>query len=81
VLSLVYYDYLAGTTFSDGVKWVACVVLVVGVLAQSGGFFLHMATGAAGRPSSGTALSTLGAGLLTAALLLLAYGLIAEWPG
>lgn len=81
VLSLVYYDYLGRTTLSEGVRWVACAVLLVGVLAQSGGFFVHMATGEAERPSRGTLLSTVGAGLMTAALLLLAYGLIAEWPG
>ena len=80
VLSLVYYDYLAGTTLSDGVRWLACVVLAIGVLAQSGGFFLHMATGTPGRSSTGTMVTTVGALLLAVAVLLLAYGLIAAYP-
>ena len=80
VLSLVYYDYLAGTTLSDGVRWLACVVLAIGVLAQSGGFFLHMAMAAPGRSSTGTMVTTVGALLLAVAVLLLPYGLIAAYP-
>src|SRR6266581_6021170 len=45
VLSLVYYTYLAQTTFSASLKVVACIVLLTGILAQSGGFFLHMLMG------------------------------------
>jgi hypothetical protein len=80
VLSLVYYDYLDRTTFSDGLKWVVCAVLGVGILAQSGGFFLHMAVGAPGRGSVGTKVTIAGALLLASAVLLLAYALIAEYP-
>ena len=80
VLSLVYYQYLAGTTVADGLQWLPCVVLVVGILAQSGGFFLHMAVGRPDAPSSGTILSTVGAILLAAALLFLAYALIGAYP-
>ena len=80
VLSLVYYQYLAGTTVADGLQWLACVVLVVGILAQSGGFFLHMAVGRPDAPSSGTILSTVGAILLAGALLFLAYALIGAYP-
>ena len=67
LLSLLYYNYLARTTFSDSLKWVACVVLVIGILAQSGGFFLHMGVGKPGRVSAGTVVTSVGA-------LLLAYG-------
>ena len=80
VLSLVYYQYLAGTTVADGLQWLACAALVVGILAQSGGFFLHMAVGRPDAPSSGTILSTVGAILLAAALLFLAYALIGAYP-
>lgn len=80
VLSLVYYEYLARTTVADGLQWLVCIVLVVGILAQSGGFFLHMAIGRPDSPSSGTLLSTVGAVLLAAALLFLAYALIGEYP-
>src|SRR6266480_2743264 len=41
VLSLVYLLYLPRADFSDALEWVAGGVLLVGVLAQSGGFFLH----------------------------------------
>ena len=81
VLALVYYQYLAGTTVASGLQWLACVVLVAGILAQSGGFFVHLAVGRPDAPSIGTRLSTVGAVLLAAALLFLAYALIAETPG
>jgi hypothetical protein len=80
VLSLIYYQYLAGTTVSDGMQWFVCLVLVVGILAQAGGFFVHMATGRPDAPSSGTLLTTVGAVLLAAAMLFLVYALIAEYP-
>jgi len=77
VLSLLYYTYLAQTTFSSGLKLVACIVLLVGILAQSGGFFLHMGVGKQGRLSIGNVVTIMGALLLAFAALLLAYGLIA----
>ena len=80
VLSLIYYQYLARTTVADGLKWLACGVLVVGILAQSGGFFLHLAVGEPGRPSAGTWVTTAGAVLLAAAVLFLAYALIRASP-
>ena len=76
ILSLVYYSYLAQTTFSAGLKLVACLVLLIGILAQSGGFFLHMLAGKPGKLSAGTLVTILGAVLLAFATLLLAYGLI-----
>jgi len=76
VLSLVYYQYLGQTTLSTSIRWTACIVLTVGILAQSGGFFLHMFLGQPGRPSVGTAVSTIGAVLLAVAVLVLAWGLI-----
>ena len=80
VLSLVYYSYLDRTTVSSGAKWLAGAVLVVGILAQSGGFFLHMAVGEAGRASAGTWVTTAGAVLLATAVLFLAYALIWRYP-
>jgi len=76
VLSLVYYIYLAQTTFTGGLKLAACIVLLIGILAQSGGFFLHMLVGKQGRLSVGNMVTILGAVLLAFAALLLAYGLI-----
>ena len=76
IMSLLYYTYLAQTTFSNALKLAACIVLLVGILAQSGGFFLHMLTGKPGRFSTGNMITILGALLLAFAALLLAYGLI-----
>jgi hypothetical protein len=76
LLSLLYYIYLAQTSFPGGLKLVACIVLVIGILAQSGGFFLHMLVGKQGRLSSGNIVTILGALLLALAALLLAVGLI-----
>jgi Ni,Fe-hydrogenase I cytochrome b subunit len=76
VLSLLYYNYLAQTTFSGSLKLVACIVLVIGILAQSGGFFLHMGIGKPGRISAGNIVTSVGALLLAFVVLMLAYGLI-----
>jgi hypothetical protein len=76
VLSLVYLLYLPRAEFSNGVEWAAGGVLLAGVLAQSGGFFLHLGIGDPGRPSAGTKLTRAGAFLLAAALVALAVGLI-----
>ncbi|MEU6743328.1 hypothetical protein [Streptosporangium sandarakinum] len=76
VLSLVYLLYLPRAGFSDGLEWLCGAVLLVGVLAQSGGFFLHLGIGKEGRGSYGTALTRAGALLLASALIALAAGLI-----
>lgn len=78
VMSLLYYTYLAQTTFPGSLKLVACILLVVGILAQSGGFFLHMIVGKPGRLSTGNLTTILGALLLAFTTLLLAYGLIVD---
>ena len=75
IMTLVYYHYLAQTTFSRGLQWFICAALVVGVLAQSGGFFLHMGVGQEGRWSAGTTVTMIGAATMALLLLLLAYGL------
>jgi hypothetical protein len=76
VLSLVYLLYLPRADFSDALEWISGGVLLAGVLAQSGGFFLHLVVGQPGRPSAGTTLTRTGALLIAAALLALAVGLI-----
>lgn len=75
VMSLVYYVFLGQTTFASGLKLFLCIVLLVGILAQSGGFFLHMLAGKPGRRSTGMLVTTLGAALLAFSTLFLAYGL------
>jgi hypothetical protein len=76
VLSLVYFIYLERAGYSEGMQWLAGLLLLVGVLAQSGGFFVHLGVGREGRSSAGTVLTRSGALLIAAALVILAIGLI-----
>jgi len=76
LLALVYLLYLPRADFSGGLQWLFGVALLVGVLAQSGGFFVHMAAGSDGNRSIGTTLTRSGALLIAAALVALAVGLI-----
>lgn len=77
VLSLVYFRYLEDTDFSSALRWAAGLVLLLGVMAQSGGFFLHMTAGDKTTPSIGTKLTRSGALLIGTALGTLAVGLVA----
>ena len=76
ILSLVYYLHLDRTGYSDRAKWIAGGLLQAGILAQSGGFFVHLGLGRPDRSSPGTALTRLGALLIAAALVVLAVGLL-----
>ena len=78
LLSLLYHSYLEQTGLRPAVKIGAAVVLLVGILAQSGGFFLHMLIGQPGEASLGTTITSLGAVLLAGAIAVLVYGLIAS---
>jgi len=80
LLSLLYVHYMEQTVLSRGLKLWGARVLLVGILAQSGGFFLHMGIGQPGVPSFGTTLTSIGAAFLAAAVLMLAYGLIVTRP-
>jgi hypothetical protein len=80
VMSLLYYTFLDKTSLSAAVKHGACAVLFVGILAQSGGFFLHMIMGQPNQTSIGTAVTVTGAILLAGAVLILVYGLLAARP-
>jgi hypothetical protein len=75
VLSLVYLRYLEDTGFSEELRWAAGATILLGVMAQSGGFFVHMASADKSAPSAGTKLTRAGALLIGLALLLLAVGL------
>jgi hypothetical protein len=77
VMALAALDVLARTDLGSGPRWVVCLLLLVGVLAQSGGMFVHMAVGRPGRWSWGNTMSTAGAVALAIALLWTAVGLIA----
>ena len=76
IMSLLYYMFLDRTSLSAAVKHAACAALFVGILAQSGGFFLHMVMGEANQASIGTAVTVTGAILLACAIVVLVYGLI-----
>jgi hypothetical protein len=77
VLSLVYFIYLDRTDYSSAVQWLAGGgLLLVGILSQSGGFFLHMWRGQPRQRSVGTEVTAAGAVLIAAALVTLAVGLI-----
>ena len=76
VLSLAYFSYLGRAGYSTGVQWLAGALLLVGVLAQSGGFFVHLGLGQQGRSSPRTVQTRGGALLIAAALIILAVGLI-----
>ena len=76
VLSLVYFLYLDRTGYSTGIQWIAGLLLLLGIMAQSGGFFLHLALGQKNRSSLGTIVTRTGALLIAAALIVLAIGLL-----
>ena len=76
VLSLVYFLYLGSKTdFSESTQWIVGAILLAGILAQSGGFFVHLGVGEAGRVSVGTRLTRWGAVLIATALVFLAVGI------
>jgi hypothetical protein len=77
VLALVVLDLLARTDLSRTGQWIVGTLLLVGVLAQSGGMFLHMGIGEPGRWSAGNNLTVFGAVLLAAAVLTTAVAVIA----
>jgi fucose 4-O-acetylase-like acetyltransferase len=76
VLSLVYFLYLNRTGYSTAVQWLAGLLLLLGIAAQSGGFFIHLALGQKNRSSLGTMVTRTGALLIAAALIVLAIGLL-----
>lgn len=76
LMALLYYHYLSRTEVSDGFAWAGCALVLLGAMAQSGGFFLHMAVGSEGEGSIGTTVTTVGALILTVAVGMLVYALI-----
>ncbi len=77
VLALVVLDLVTRTGLGRSGQWIVGTLLLVGILAQSGGMFVHMGIGKPGRWSAGNTLTTVGAVLLAAALLTTAVGVIA----
>jgi hypothetical protein len=78
ILALVVLDVVARAGLGTGLQWTISLLLLVGILAQSGGFFVHMAIGKPGRWSHGNTLTAAGAVVLAAALVTTAVGVIAS---
>jgi heme/copper-type cytochrome/quinol oxidase subunit 4 len=76
VLALVVLDVVDRNGLSSALEWTIGVLLIVGIVAQSGGMFVHMAIGKPGKWSMGNTLTTAGALVLTAALVTAAIGVI-----
>ena len=79
VMSLGYFYYLSQTSIPENWKVLACAALVVGILAQSGGFFLHLVIGQPGQLSAGNYLTITGAAILALAIIFLIYALVRHW--
>jgi len=75
-MSLLYYVFLDQTTSAPTTKQVGCLAMFVGILAQSGGFFVHVIVGQPNQPSIGTVITTAGAAFLATAVGILVYGLV-----
>jgi hypothetical protein len=71
ILALVALQILSRTTLSDTTLWITCFLLLFGILAQSGGFFVHLIPD---KGRLGGRVTSVGAVLLAAATLLTAYG-------
>lgn len=78
VLSLAVLDLLNHTDLSEAGQWAVGALLLAGVLAQSGGMFVHMGIGKPGRWSVGNTLTSVGAVLLAGALLMTGIAVIAS---
>jgi hypothetical protein len=73
LMALLYAIFLGRTALPATVQRLACLVLGVGILAQSGGFFIHLMPDKA---ALGTRVTITGAALLAGAVAVLVYGLI-----
>jgi hypothetical protein len=76
LMSLLYYTFMDKTALPPVAKHAACATLFVGILAQSGGFYIHMIEGQRNYAFIGTAVTSIGAVLLVCAIGVLVYGLI-----
>lgn len=75
LIFLLFIDFLTRTNLPNTAMHTACGIFVVGLLAQSGGFFVHMLRGQPDASSIGTRMTTVGALLLTVAIGFLVYGI------
>lgn len=76
LMALLYAFFVRETPYTETTQVVWTVVLLIGVLLQSGGFFVHMAVGRPDQGSAGTRTTMAGALVLVVAIGALVYGLI-----
>lgn len=76
ILALVFILLAERSAYSRSVQFRLSITLLVGILFQSGGFFVHMLVGEDGAGSIGTTLTSLGALLLAIAMIGLGVGLL-----
>lgn len=76
LLSLIYAMLLERSRWSHARKRLMLGILVLGGLAQSGGFFLHMLVGEPESMSAGTAMTLIGAVFLALSVIMLGVTLI-----
>lgn len=81
IMSLAFYFFLDQTGLPVWLKVAASITFLLGCLAQSGGFFLTMAKGTPKTETNpghfpGARLTTIGALMLTIAIIVLVFGLI-----
>ena len=76
VMTLATLAVLGRTDFGDGARWVVCLLLALGVIAQSGGMFLNIVIGAPGKWSRANTLTTAGGISLALGMLLTAWAVI-----
>jgi hypothetical protein len=79
ILALVYLVLIERTRFTGRTQLWLSLTLIIGILIQSGGFFVHMLAGEEGAASTGTWLTRWGALLLAIALTSLGVGLLDTW--
>ena len=75
VMTLAALSFLDRANLGTTAKWVVAILLEAGVLAQSGGMFIHLAVGRPRQWSVGNTVTTVGAVALAAGLLTLAFGI------
>ena len=76
VMSLAAFAFFDRADLSEGAQWLLGFVLLAGVLAQSGGFFVHLIVGQEGQVSLGTKLTRAGGIVLAVPLVRLAVALL-----
>jgi hypothetical protein len=57
LMALLYHHFMEQSIVSPALKIGGAAIVFVGILAQSGGFFLHMVVGQPGEPSIGTTVT------------------------